>query len=114
MTALYVTIGVVLLLIVWAIVSATSRKSEIRSDPVVTPPQQTWEPKEYNLPKVKHWQEATTASVSKNFGKGGPPTGVSTDVGKAIADYDDDFERLKRARPFERRMTPTNPGYEES
>jgi hypothetical protein len=60
---------------------------------------------ERELPKAKSWQEARTASVSKNFGRGGAPTGISKDVGTASAQLDDDMERLKKAKAFEPRAT---------
>lgn len=105
MIVLWVIIGVVLLMVIWALVSAYSGKTEVRTEPMAPPPTPFIEPPERELPKVKHWQEGATASVSKNFGKGGAPTGTSTDYGRAITVVDEDFERLKRARPFEPRLT---------
>jgi len=106
MTVVWVIIGIVLLMVVWALVSAYSGKTEVKGEPMSQNPTQIFEPQERELPKVKHWAEARTAGVSKNFGQGGAPTGVSKDVGKVIQSSDEDIERLKRARPFERRVIP--------
>jgi hypothetical protein len=105
MTVVWVIIGIVLLLVTWALVSAYSGKTEVKIDPMAQAPMQSFEPEERELPKAKHWSESTTAGVSKNFGKGGTPTGVSKDIGGAAKSVDDDMERLKKAKPFERRLT---------
>jgi hypothetical protein len=107
MPVFWVIVGIVLIMVVWAIVSSTSRKAEIRTEPMAPTPMPSPEP-ERELPKAKSWQEARTASVSKNFGRGGAPTGKSTDFGKATNTADDDIERLKKARPFEPRAVASS------
>jgi len=106
MPIFYVIVGVVVLLVIWAIVSATQNKRQVQIDPTAPPPLPLFEPPEQELPKAHHWQEARTASVSKNFGRGGAPTGISTDIGThASSNVDQDLERLKTAKPFEPRLT---------
>ena len=115
MTVLLVIVGVVLLAVIWALVAANSGKVKAPIDHSAPPPP----PPAYDLPdeenpKARSWQDARTASVSKNFGRGGAPTGVSKDYGKVIQNADEDFERLKKARAFEPRVTSTNVNVEES
>jgi hypothetical protein len=99
----WVIVGVVVALIVWAIVAASSRKVEMHTDSMTPVTMPSFDPPERELPKAKHWQEAKTASVSKNFGRGGPPTGISKDSGSQEKKLDDDMERLRKAKPFEPR-----------
>jgi len=115
MTVLWVIIGVVLLMVIWGFVSATTGKTTaVRTDPTAPPPMPAFESPEKELPKAKSWQDARTASVSKNFGKGGEPTGISKDVGTAVNNADEDIERLKNARAFEPRITATSTKYEDT
>jgi hypothetical protein len=107
MPVFWTIVGVVLVAIVWAIISSTSRKAEVRTEPMAPTSMPALEP-ERELPKAKSWQEARTASVSKNFGRGGAPTGSSTDFGKANTAGDDDIERLKKAKPFEPRAVASS------
>jgi hypothetical protein len=105
---LWIIIGLVLLMVVWALVAANSGKAEVRTEPMAPTPMPSFDPPERDLPKAKHWQEATTASVSKNFGRGGEPTGISKDLGgakTAEVKVDEEFEKLRKARPFEPRAT---------
>jgi hypothetical protein len=108
MPVFWVIVGIVLIMVVWAIMSSYSRKAEIRTEPMAPTPMPAFEPPERDLPKAKSWQEGKTASVSKNFGRGGAPTGSSSDFGKAINTGDDDIERLKKARPFEPRVVASS------
>jgi len=108
MPVFWIILGIVLVMVVWAIVASASRKAVMRTEPMSPTDSPAFEQPERELPKVKHWQEAATAGVSKNFGRGGAPTGTSSDMGKALINADDDFERLKKARPFEPRATATS------
>lgn len=114
MTVLWVIIGVVAVLVIWAIASAISGKPAKKTHMETPPPPPMPEPPERELPRAQSWEDATTVGVGKHFGKGGAPTGVSRDAGGvATADYDEDFERLKQARPFEPRATKLDVGEEE-
>jgi hypothetical protein len=105
MTVVWVIIGIVLLLVIWALVSAYSGgKSQVNVEPMAQTPM-PFDTPEKELPKVKHWSETATAGVSKNFGRGGAPTGISRDIGKANSNVDEEMERLKKAKPFEPRIT---------
>jgi len=108
---LWVLIGIVLLAVVIALVSAYGGKTV----PIIEPTDSTpiAEPmpafNDFEPPKAADWNDGVKTSVSKNFGKGGIPTGVSVDSGHvATANVDEDMERLKNARPFEPRATKLN------
>ena len=104
---LYVLIGVIVLVVIWALVSAYSGRPSSRTEayaaPLPEPPPKFDEPE---MPKVQDWKDGAKASVSKNFGKGGAPTGISKDAGGiASSKVHDDDEWLRNARPFEPRAT---------
>jgi hypothetical protein len=107
---LWVLIGIILVAVVIALVSAYGGKTAPTIDPYATQapdPMPAFE--EPEPPKASNWQEGAKTTVSKNFGKGGMPSGVSMDKGGvATANLDEDMERLKNARPFEPRATKLN------
>ncbi|HEX9744511.1 MAG TPA: hypothetical protein VGB30_03700 [bacterium] len=111
MIVLWIGIGVVIVAIVWAIIASTSGKpvkSTTVSDPYIAPPEDV-KAKTWNVekPGVHDWRETRTASVSKNFGRGGAPTGIARDKGniavKTIEEEDETLAMLKKATPFEPR-----------
>jgi hypothetical protein len=106
---LYVLIGFILLVVIWALISAYSGKADTRTEAYAAPTMPEPEPKfnEPEMPRAHDWQDGAKTSVSKNFGKGGAPTGVSKDAGGLATSKDgyDDDEWLRNARPFEPRAT---------
>lgn len=106
MALLYVLIGIVLLAVIWALVSAYSGRAEASTkattEPLPPPPTIFTEP---IVPKAQDWKDAARTSVSKNFGRGGAPTGVAVDPGGIASSTHDDDEWLRNARPFEPRAT---------
>jgi hypothetical protein len=111
MTILWVIVGVVVILVIWAVASAFSGRPAPKTHLDTPPPPPIAEPPEQDLPRARSWEDGPTVGVSKSFGKGGEPSGVSTDAGGvATAGYDEDFERLKQARPFEPRATKLDLG----
>ena len=106
---LYVLIGFILLVVIWALVSAYSGKSDVKAEAYAAPTMPEPEPRfnEPEMPKAQDWKDGAKASVSKNFGRGGAPTGVSKDAGGLATSKDDhdDDAWLRKARPFEPRAT---------
>jgi len=102
---LWLLIGVIVIAIIWALVAAYNGKPAAKQEyvaPSVTAPQQDFA--EIDIPKASHWEEGAKTSVSKNFGKGGIPTGVSSDAGGIAAKKkNDDDDWMKKAKPFEPR-----------
>jgi len=102
---LWLLIGVIVLAIIWALVAAYNGKPAVKQD--YTAPTAAAPPPDFpeiDIPKASHWEEGAKTSVSKNFGKGGIPTGVSSDAGGIAAKKkNDDDEWLKKAKPFEPR-----------
>jgi len=111
MPLLWVCIGVVVVAIAWALIAAYSgRPKPTNIDYSAPPPPPMAEFEMPETPKASTWHEGAKAGVSKNFGKGGIPTGVSRDAGGIAVKSakDDDLEWLKNARPFEPRATKLN------
>ncbi len=108
MFLLWVLIGIVLVVVIWALVSAYSGKAATQSKEYV-PPVSSPEPEpsfdDLSTPKAQHWKDGAKASVSKHFGKGGTPTGVSHDAGGVATSGQGDDDWLKNARPLEPRAT---------
>ena len=103
---LWVLIGIVLVVIIWALVSAYSGKAEQSAQEYTPPPPPPTPEFIDDTPKAQDWKDAAKTSVSKNFGKGGAPSGVSRDSGGlATAKQEDEDEWLRNARPFEPRAT---------
>jgi hypothetical protein len=103
---LYVLIGVVLLAVIWALVSAYTGRVEASTKSAVEPlPPPLAKFSEPIIPKAQDWKDAARTSVSKNFGRGGVPTGVAVDAGGVATSKHDDDDWLKNARPFEPRAT---------
>ena len=107
---LWVLIGIILVAVVIALVSAYNGKTAPAIDPYNPPVSESIHAfEEPELPKASNWQEGAKTSVSKDFGRGGAPTGISIDKGGiATANVDEEMERLKNARPFEPRATKLN------
>ncbi len=108
---LWVLIGIILLAVVVALVSSLGGKSQARTETFIAPPEPEPSPSfdEYQPPKASNWEEGAKSTVSKNFGKGGEPSGVSTDSGGiATSTGDEDLDWLKNATPFEPRATNLN------
>jgi len=103
---LWVLLGIVVIVVIWAFISAYNGKTEVKSATTYAPPMDPIEYEKPELPKAGRWDEAAKTSVSKNFGKGGNPTGSSKDsAGIAVSSYDEDIAWMKKARAFEPRAT---------
>ena len=104
---LWVLIGIVLIAVVWALISASSGKAPAKREVVFEPPpMEIKEPKMVDFRRTDNWSEGAKTSVSKNFGKGEAGSGGGPDSGKAKSfKYDDDIEWLKKAQAFEPRVT---------
>jgi len=108
---LWVLIGIILLAVVVALVSSLGGKTAKNAETYVAPPTPEPAPSfdDFESPKASNWEEGAKSTVSKNFGKGGEPSGVSTDSGGiATSTGDDDLDWLKKAKPFEPRATNLN------
>ncbi len=111
MSLLYVLIGAVVVIVIWAIASSLSAEKKVKESTYEAPqaPMLDYEP-DFDQPKAKRWEDGATATVSKDFGRGGAPTGISRDAGGLATapkgEVDEDFERLKKARAFEPRSLP--------
>ncbi len=107
---LWVLIGVILVAVIWGLVSAYSGKPATKTDyqiPASTTPEPMYE--EPEPPRAYDWKDGAKTGVSKNFGKGGMPSGVSHDSGGvATSSVEDEDEWLKKAQPFEPRATKLN------
>ncbi|MCX6647055.1 MAG: hypothetical protein NTY09_11985 [bacterium] len=104
---LWVLIGIVLIAVVWALISASSGKAPAKREVVFeSPPMVVKEPSKVEFRRTDTWEEGAKTSVSKNFGKGESGSGGGPDSGKAKSfKYDDDIEWLKKAQAFEPRVT---------
>ena len=102
---LWLLIGVIVIAVIWALVSAYNGKPAVKQD-YVAPAASIQQPEfdEIDIPKASHWEEGAKASVSKNFGKGGIPTGIASDAaGIAAKKKQDEDDWMKKAKPFEPR-----------
>lgn len=104
---LWALIGIVLIAVVWALIAASAGKAPARREVVYEPPPvMVKEPSQIEFRQTDSWEEGAKTTVSKNFGKGGDPTGVAMDPGgMATSKYDEDIEWLKKAQAFEPRVT---------
>jgi hypothetical protein len=104
---LWVLIGIVLIAVVWALISASSGKAPAKREVAFEPPPVVIkEPKEIDFRKTDNWHEGAKTSVNKNFGKGEATSSAGPDSGRAKSfKYDDDIEWLKKAQAFEPRVT---------
>ena len=102
---LWLLIGVIVIAVIWALVAAYNGKPAVKQEymaPAAPVPQPEYD--EIDIPKASHWEEGAKTSVSKNFGKGGIPTGVSSDAGGIAAKKKiDEDDWMKKAKPFEPR-----------
>jgi len=105
---LWALIGVIAIAVVWALVAAYNNKGEVKQDFVPTAPVAQPEFDEIDIPKASHWEEGSKTTVSKSFGKGGVPTGVSTDAGGMANKQANDDDWMKNATPFEPRSMKLN------
>lgn len=117
MIMLWILLGLVVVAVIWAIAAASARP---KADRVITPDVNP----EYKPPReasfdqwakdayTKDWKDAPIAQVSKNFGKGGIPTGISRDAGgfatASRSDEDEDLAMLKKAQAFNPRGIPSD------
>ncbi len=104
---LWVIIGIFLIAVVWALISASSGKAPAKREVVFEPPpMEIKEPKTVEFRRTDNWTEGAKTSVSKNFGKGETTSSDGPGAGKAKSfKYDDDIEWLKKAQAFEPRVT---------
>ena len=105
---LWALIGIVLIAVVWALIASSSGKAPTARKDIAyePPPMVVNEPSKIEFHTTNSWEEGAKTSVSKNFGKGGTPTGIASDAGgMAAAKYDDDIEWMKKAQAFEPRIT---------
>jgi len=101
---LWVLLGVILVAVVWALVAGSSSKARTDVHQAYVPPP-VMEPEKPTFKSTSSWEEGVKTSVSSKFGKGGAPTGVSHDSGGVATSSDEDMDWLKKATPFEPRLT---------
>jgi predicted membrane-bound mannosyltransferase len=103
---LWALLGIILIAVIWALISAAGNQASVKKETAYeAPAPEIIKPEKVQFNKTDSWEETTKATVSKNFGKGGVPTGVSRDSGGLATSGDDDIEMLKNAQAFEPRAT---------
>jgi hypothetical protein len=102
---LWLLIGVIMVAIIWALVSASAGKAKATTIGTFDEPPPLPEAVEPILPKVQNWAEGSKTSVSKNFGRGGLPVGVASDSKGMMSKKADEDDWMKKAKPFEPRAT---------
>ena len=103
---LWALLGIILIAVIWALISASGNKaSAVKETAYEAPAPEIIEPEKIQFNRTDSWEETTKATVSKNFGRGGVPTGISRDSGGLAVSSDDDIEMLKNAQAFEPRAT---------
>lgn len=103
---LWALLGIILIAVIWALISTAGNKASVKKETAFeAPAPEIIEPEKIQFNRTDSWKETSKATVSKDFGRAGAPTGISRDSGGLATSGDDDLEMLKNAQAFEPRAT---------